>query len=426
MTKPADPTDLGTHLGARTHARRIRGRLRLLVMSGDAIASHDLPARGSVIVGRDPSCAIVLADGSVSRRHAQITIGEHATVEDLGSSRGTFVGSLQLAPSSPTPLNVGQLARLGRVGVMLHELDATHEPTGLDLANDVVDRVAPGTISVLVQGETGVGKERMAARVHAKSPRAAGPFITLNCGAFTESLLESELFGHVKGAFTGASADKLGLVEAASGGTLFLDEIGELSPSLQVKLLRVFEAKEVRRVGAVTNVPVDIRLVSATHKKLEAEVAAGRFREDLFYRIAGITVFIPPLRERRAEILALVQRFLDELAPGAILTDEATRWLVAQDWPGNIRQLRNTVERAALLAGSAPITIDHLQGMTRGVPQPLPTEYDEHGDDERQRYADALEKSGGNQTAAAKLLGVSRRTLINRIEKYGLIRPRKR
>ena len=314
----------------------------------------------------------------------------------------------------------------------------------------VIDRVASGTLSVLLLGETGVGKEVLAELVHRRSPRATKPFLRLNCAAVTESLLESELFGHEKGSFTGAAATKPGLLETAQGGTVFLDEIGEISPSIQVKLLRVLEERKVMRVGGLKASPIDVRFVAATNRDLEAEIERGRFRQDLYYRLAGITLVIPPLRERVSEIAALAHSFINGVtargSQKAQLSAEALALLEKYSWPGNIRELRNVIERAVLLCANGVIRPEHLPvekmrttytPRTRS-PTPVPADPIERDDDEapaldalypgdaeRERIIATLELCRGNQTKAARILGMSRRTLIYRLERYGILRPRK-
>ena len=299
----------------------------------------------------------------------------------------------------------------------------------------IVERIAPSDISILITGETGVGKEVMTEKIAQRSRRATQPLLRLNCGAFSETLLESELFGHEKGAFTGATQAKPGLLETADGGTVFLDEIGDLPMSLQVKLLRVLEDGVVRRVGSLKGRTIDVRFVAATHRDLEVECQAGRFRRDLYFRINGITLHIPPLRERRAEIVALAEGFIAEVArknaitPVPRLDADVLSWLHAYEWPGNIRELRNTIERATLLASTssdAVIRTEHLAidaNAASSAPQPPPTT---SGDDARQQIVDALNTFAGNQTRAAKSLGISRQTLIERIKKHDVPRPRKR
>jgi DNA-binding NtrC family response regulator len=308
------------------------------------------------------------------------------------------------------------------------------------------DMVAQSPISVLILGETGVGKEVLAERIHQRSGRK-GRFMPLNCAALTETLLESELFGHEKGAFTGAIASKEGLFEAADGGTLFLDEVGELPPATQVKLLRVLEERKVLRVGGRSARSVDVRFVAATHRDVEREAERGGFRSDLYYRLNGITLHVPPLRARRGDVAQLAARFIAQSA-GALkrpctpaLSSAALEVLQSYAWPGNIRELRNVIERGVLLCDGAEITPAHLppkmcNAVTGGEARPNsvdPAAGDPRAqllrqieDVERARVVEALARCGGNQTQAAEQLGISRRTLVTRLQTYDLPRPRKR
>jgi DNA-binding NtrC family response regulator len=323
----------------------------------------------------------------------------------------------------------------------------------------VVDRIAAGTISVLLLGETGVGKEVLAEAIHRRSPRASMPLLRLNCAALSSTLLESELFGHERGAFTGAMQSKPGLLETAEAGTVFLDEIGELPIVLQVKLLRVLEERTVWRVGALKPRAINVRFVAATNRDLEAEVAAGRFRQDLYFRLNGMTLRIPPLRERIGEIAGLATQFAAEAcqraarAEATAISAGALAVLRQHAWPGNIRELRNVIEQAVLLSLDEPeILPEHLPLDTMiGEPRPAPYLLDtvvsgssppSEGDPyataprgqlrgeietlERQQILDALARCGGNQTQAAKLLGIARGTLVSRLNDYGVRRPRKR
>jgi DNA-binding NtrC family response regulator len=335
--------------------------------------------------------------------------------------------------------------------------------------DELVARVAPSRVSVVITGETGSGKDVLARKIHAASPRAARPFVSVNCAAFCESLLDSELFGHQKGAFTGAEHSRAGLIEAADGGTLFLDELGELSPPAQAKLLRTIETRFVTRVGSTSPHLVDVRFVAATHRDLEIAVQTGRLRADLLYRLDGVRIHLPPLRERAADILPAAESFLDELArregiARPTLTEEARRLLATHDWPGNFRELRNVVERAAIVCDRAVIEAEDLlissgedrrlsslrEPTTRpGGSLASPTEANAPaaapaaetgaaraaatrprdlrtagGPTEGERIRSALSSCAGNQTRAAKLLGISRRTLITRLEQHGIPRPR--
>src|SRR5262245_34192275 len=315
---------------------------------------------------------------------------------------------------------------------------------------------ARGAISVIILGETGVGKDVMAQEIHRMSPRAKAPFVAINCAAVSEGLLESELFGHEKGAFTGATEAKAGLLETAPGGTVFLDEIGDMPPKLQATLLRVIQSKQVQRVGSVKTRPIDVRFIAATHRDLEAEIAAGRFRQDLYYRLNGITLSIPPLRERRSEILPLVRSFAAQFAresdrPAPDVSPEAARLLESYPWRGNVREVRNVVERALLLCEGheilpEPLPIETMaaNSISFAVPAPsvsgvLPGQSSPFAggsgrptvpsagvvDEEKERILRVLAEHGGNQTQAAKALGIARSTLIARLESYGVPRPRK-
>ena len=354
----------------------------------------------------------------------------------------------------------------------------------------MAQRIADSNISVVLLGETGVGKEVLAETIHKLSPRADKPFLRLNCAAFAEQLLESELFGYERGAFTGATHAKPGLLETANGGTVFLDEVGELPMSTQVKLLRVLEERKVLPVGALKPRPIEVRFVAATNRDLEAEIQRGAFREDLYFRLNGISLVIPPLRERVGEIPSFSRTFLEDLCrksdrhPIPEIDPEAMTLLLSYQWPGNIRELRNVMERALLLCNDDVITSEHMPVEKMGatlparslgasmpppppsrevpsvVPRPRgsnsPTRIPPPPDDsveatgrlpavdiadlrdmsptelkskleemDRDRVLSALEQCAGNQTQAAKILGISRRTLVTRLETYKLPRPRK-
>ncbi len=301
----------------------------------------------------------------------------------------------------------------------------------MDRVFHVLDRVVGNSVTVLVQGETGTGKEVVAQALHFSGPRREANFIPVNCGAIPESLLESELFGYRKGAFTGAERDHVGLVETAEGGTLFLDEIGELSPALQVKLLRVLQESEIRPIGESAPRKVDVRIVTATNRNLAEEVSAGRFREDLFYRINVVTIDLPPLRDRGDDVLLLAENFLARIRedlgrPELRLGREARRLLGSYPWPGNIRELMNAVERAGALARSDVIEPDDLLPGLSTKTSPVVvtgrkgTLKETLMRSEEAAILDALEESGGNISQAARLLGVSRQHLHTRIRKLGI------
>ena len=296
-------------------------------------------------------------------------------------------------------------------------------------ALELVARVAEHQTTVLITGESGTGKEMIARAIHRASPRAGGPFVGINCAAIPESLLESELFGHVRGAFTGASADKAGLFDQADGGTLLLDEIGELPVGLQAKLLRVLQEGEIRRVGDQKTRRVDVRVLAATARDLAAEAAAGLFREDLFYRLNVVAIKLPPLRERREDITPLARHFTARLAQrfgrSLTLSDAAVAWLDAQEWRGNVRELENAIERAAVLTDKETLepgdfaVVPPLRTAERG-PRGEGTLKDLVEAVERQAISDVLQEVNGNRRAAAKRLDVSLRTLFYKMSRYGL------
>jgi two-component system NtrC family response regulator len=297
-----------------------------------------------------------------------------------------------------------------------------------------VDKVADSGATVLIRGESGTGKELVARALHERSSRSGEPFVAVNCAAIPEELLESVLFGHREGSFTGATADSEGKFAAADKGTLFLDEIAEMSPDLQSKLLRVLEEGEIDVVGETRPRPVDVRVLAATHRDIEQLVEAGDFREDLYYRLNVVPLEIPPLRERREDIPVLVRTFLRSQTDRDVAIDrEVDDALMAYDWPGNVRELRNVVERMCLLCEGGRLTEDDIPAQVRSAPaaQPsdvegggLPFELPEDGLDlmdlERRVIEAVLEKTDGNQSAAARYLNLPRHKLIYRMEKFGL------
>jgi two-component system response regulator AtoC len=333
--------------------------------------------------------------------------------------------TLRAQPASdvPAPVPRSALPVLG-VSPVMRELEA------------LVRRAAQGSATVLVRGETGTGKELVARAIHERSSRAAAPFVKLNCAALPDALLESELFGHEKGAFTGAANRKPGRVELASGGTLFLDEIGDVPPGTQVKLLRVLQEREIERVGGTETIKVDVRFVAATHQNLEALVARGEFREDLFYRLNVVPLEVPPLRERREDVPALVAHFAKSAASAngraqASFAPDAVELLAAQPWPGNVRQLENMIERLVVLSDTTAISRVAVErelereaararaarGSTGDAPSALGAQRREA---EREAILDALTRSGNNRSLAARLLGVSRRTLYKKLDELGV------
>jgi len=441
------------------------GRFKLLVISDRDPVAHQLPDRGRVTVGRSETADIQVPDPLISRVHAAITLGDTLMVRDLGSSNGTVVRGEKIQPNVDTPISVGETIDFGSTVVIVQRevLGGQQDPENASLADERIEgqsdamrrlhrlarRVASSRINVLLLGETGVGKEVMASTLHRMSPRASSPFLGINCASLTDTLFESELFGYEKGAFTGATSAKPGLIEAAHTGTFFLDEVGEMPLSAQAKLLRVLELRAVHRVGSIKQTPVDVRFISATHRNLAEEVAAGRFREDLYYRLNGISLVIPPLRERVDEVVPLARSFLAEAAREAgfgsvpLLSSEAISWMQGYTWPGNIRELKNAINRAVLLSTGGIVDPEHLAvgnnyapGRTSAAPpagaapalgaDSPSTGANPSADSERQRIIQALADCGGNQTRAAKQLGISRRTLSSRLNQLNIPRPRKK
>ena len=461
MPPPTPPTDETI----RTAVGRASRGLQLRVMTTSGPRLFPLPDHGVVVIGRSADADLRIDDASISRRHAALHIDHAVAVEDLASANGTRVRGAAAAPHARVALRSGDVVEFGTVlCALVGEAPARPAPTvageivvedpAMRRLHTLLDRVADGVIHVLLLGETGVGKEVFAERLHRRSPRRERPFVKINCAALTESLIESELFGHEKGAFSGAVAARPGLLETAEGGTVFLDEVGELTLALQAKLLRVLEDRLVRRVGGVKALPVDVRIVAATNRELEAEIAAGRYRADLYFRLGGFVLTIPPLRERVGEIAPLALWFTRAAAeqsgrPTPSVSDEAMALLAAYRWPGNIRELRNVMARAVLLSSSGTITPEHLpiEKMAPVVARPAAAVVRPSTDAaapaaedtaslpdtlraalsvvERQRIADALDRCAGNQTRAAQMLGISRRALVTKLEQHGLPRPRK-
>ncbi len=297
---------------------------------------------------------------------------------------------------------------------------------------DIVDRVASSDATVLVSGESGTGKELVARSLHSRSARSEGPFVAVNCAAMPETLLESELFGHAKGAFTDAKSSRSGLFVQANGGTLFLDEIGEMPLGMQPKLLRALQERTVRPVGSNQEVPFDVRLIAATNRDIEGEVEEGRFREDLFYRINVVRIDVPALRARGNDVLLLAQHFMECLSARtakrvAQIAPEATEKLLAYSWPGNIRELENAIESAVAMTRGPIITVEDLpekirdhKGIVLGSTEGEGTELLSMEEVERRHIARVLAAVGGNKTQAAQTLGLDRRTLYRKLERYGI------
>ena len=453
----------------------------VVVIVGTEQSVYPLPRSGRMRLGRAKDNDVCIEHASISRHHAILHLGPPLWIEDLGSANGTAI-----APPGKTADTVGtasvrrgsgesfgfergdsillgavtcvvrmarpRLAELSQSGIRLAPPSSNpgvivRDPAMRALYEEA-HSAADSALSILLLGETGVGKEVLARAIHRASPRNKGPFLAIHCGAISDSLLEAELFGHERGAFTGAMEARPGLLEAADGGTLFLDEVGELGALAQMKILRVLEERAVMRVGGRSTRPVDVRFVAATNRDLEAEVRRGGFREDLYYRLNGIILTIPPLRERRSEIIPLAEMFLVGACKrsGRVevprFASEALSVLERYAWPGNVRELRNVVERAAVVVGAGgEVRGEHFPAKVRAESVLPPASVEVRGAYsvrsqeelraagqalEKTRILDALEECGGNQTRAAEMLGMSRRTLVNRLEEFGLPRPRKK
>jgi len=415
---------------------------RLVAFWDGGSFSRELPPGARLVIGRSEECDVRIPDESVSRRHAVVYGGPPPRIEDLESANGVHLGELRLDPNTPTVLLPGNVAELGAALIVVRAMEepparAARPPSeppeldpGMRRVRQLVDVVAKTPIPVLVLGETGVGKGMVAEMVHRRSLRADGPFVRLNCAALAENLLESELFGHERGAFTGATQAKPGLLESAAGGSVLLDEVGDMPLSTQAKLLHALEHGEVLPVGGVRPRPIDVRFIAATNRDLQACAAAGTFRQDLYFRLNGVTITVPPLRERHAEIPGLARAFIREASiqlgrPATQLTDQAYQWLLEYAWPGNVRELRHLLVRATLFAPAGVIGVEHLAHETPAPPRKSGTSLRAQVRDlEAKRIVEALERHGYNQVETAKALRIARGTLRSRMKELGLLGAR--
>jgi DNA-binding NtrC family response regulator len=405
-----------------------------------------------VLIGSEEGCKVVIDDPHVSRRHAEIARTPSGIVlRDLGSRNGTLVGRIavkEVVLSSGTEIKIGKTilrfemgGEAGRLGRLAHEPVRDEELAGAPSSFGaaigtsaamrrlfaLLNRLAPTELSVTLIGETGTGKDVLAHALHAASTRAAQPFVVFDCGAVAPTLIESELFGHEKGAFTGAVSARQGAFERAHGGTLFLDEIGELSIDLQPKLLRALEQRTIRRVGGGQDVPFDLRVLAATNRDLETEVGRGMFRQDLFFRLSAAVLRVPPLRERPEDLPGLVERFLVEGGRPLAVASETLEALAAYDWPGNVRELKNVIAAAGALATGPTLEPKDLMFFRPQTPKVTPKSSDSlplAGQSleavEKAAIEQTLRHCGGNRTRAAKTLGIAASTLYEKIKKYGL------
>jgi len=383
---------------------------------------------GSYRVGKDPACELALTDGAVSRTHLLVeVIGGGVRLTDQGSRNGSFYGGAKfeaVVAQAPARIRVGktELELLPRATVLSGPPPSQAGRFGglvgrsLEMRRvfALLERLAKTDTDVLVCGETGSGKEICARALHERSRRAKGPLVVCDLAAVAPTLAASELFGYAKGAFTGAARDHAGLAERANGGTLFLDELGDFSLELQPNLLRLLERREVRRVGEGDYRRIDVRVIAATHKDLQAEVKAGRFREDLYHRIAVATVTLPPLRERREDIAPLIDALLERMGkPPSALSAETRALLLAHPWPGNVRELRNVVERVVALGG-APVEAEAPAAATfREAKERLVAAF------EKDYLRDLMKRCGNNVSQAAREAGMDRVNLHRLLKKHG-------
>ncbi len=432
---------------AAAFSRQVRGGIFLVIQGpdrGELVRLHDRP----VYFGSSSECDLTLTDSTVSRKHAYAELaGDEVMLVDNGSTNGTFIGGARL---EKVAIGFGAEFKIGRSVIKLLPDEEVVQPTptrearfGSIIGGDTTMRqmfglltdVAATSATVLIEGETGTGKELIAEEIHQHSPRKNGPFVVFDCGSVPRELIESMLFGHVKGSFTGAITDRKGAFAEAHGGTIFLDEIGEMALDLQPSLLRVLDKRAVRKVGSNTYENIDVRVVAATNRDLRAEVAKKAFREDLYYRLAVIRVAVPALRERGTDIPMLVQHFVQRFGPTLGVPAEDLARLARYPWPGNVRELRNIIERACLLARGGNIDIgtaldgalagDLVAGASgnMGVRTDLPFK-EAKGQlveqFEREYIEDLMRRHKMNLSAASREAQIDRKHLRELMRKYGL------
>jgi len=452
-----EPALTTVFVDARATKRRLK-RGRLIVIEGPDQGRELSVERARVTIGRSLICDLVLADKAVSGTHCEIIANEKGVLlKDLGSTNGTTINDLRIREvwiRPGTVIRAGQTSLRYEAGEGEVEIDLSHDERYFDLIGKsvrmreifaVLSKVAPSDLTVLVRGQTGTGKELVARALHSGSRRKEQPLVVQDCSAIPENLIESTLFGHERGAFTGATDRRKGSFEQAEGGTIFLDEIGELSLALQPKLLRVLENREVKRVGGEKTIPVNVRVVAATNRDLRAMVNEGTFREDLYFRLSVVTVELPSLAERSEDVPLLAETFLEEFSkrrfPGEdgrlTISKGAMARLESYPWPGNVRELRNTLERAAFLADQSELTVkDLMPSSQKTPPAALPGgTAEQFVDDEmpfkeaKQKVLDAfepaylkalLDKYGDNITKSAQAAGLTRYHLRELAKRYGV------
>jgi two-component system, NtrC family, response regulator AtoC len=438
-------------VGYEAEAPAHPSRRALLIFCDGEAQLQALSPDAAVVIGRAAPSEVIIDDNSVSRQHARFVLsGDDVIVEDLDSRNGTFVAGQRIREQRLKP---GDEVQVGRARVVLAATGATAGPETANAVSSEGDFIirnarmkelyehahlaARASVPVLVLGETGSGKEHVANTLHLQGPRRDGPFVAVNCAAIPAGLVESTLFGHERGAFTGAASRGVGVFERANHGVLFLDEVGELNPNAQAALLRALETQRICRIGATTEIAVDVRVVAATHCDLAAMIEKGAFRQDLYFRLSGVVLEVPPLRERPDEIEPMVSLFLSNASrewnrPRRDLTAEAMQAITRYAWPGNVRQLRQALERAALLGvGDAIAEADLPEYVLQGVRTPeaavtVPSSLTELALDqqllrhETALIEEALRRAGGSRQTAAKLLRIPLRTLYRRMRACGI------
>lgn len=438
----------------------LRIRKTVLLVTSGPLQGKEFPIdKDGFVIGSGLNADLKLEDSAVSRHHCDIKVDEQGySIADMDSTNGTFVNGVRIASAF---LNSGAELQVGNTRIVFCPLQEAREMqispsetfgtvVGRSVAMRrvfyIAETYAPTDASIMITGETGTGKEIMAEEIHRHSARASKPFVVIDCAALAKDLIESELFGHVKGAFTGAASDRPGAFEYANGGTVFLDEIGDLAPELQPKLLRVLEKHEIRRVGTNAVQKIDVRIICATNRRMDTEVNEGRFREDLFYRLCVVNLEIPPLRKRKEDIPLLARKFVSELHGSDALDDiadfdESMEVLRRHEWPGNVRELRNLIDRA-FYSPSRPIDLTaclNFGGMGRGLekaeaskPEPSPND-DSIGNRpfkeekaelldvfERKYILKLLKRNDGNVSKSAREAGIERAYLQRLIKKYAI------
>lgn len=410
-------------------------KVKLVAAKGNELGKEFLIDKGLLRIGSKKENDVVIADDTVSRHHAVIEEkkGQYI-IRDLESTNGTFVNGLRVSEAF---LNEGSIIKLGNTELRFIPVEEKIEllPSKKDRFGDIVgkskemkeifgilEKISKTDATVLITGETGTGKELVAKAIHENSNRSKKPFVVIDCSAIARNLIESELFGHEKGAFTGAVSARHGAFEAANGGTIFLDEVGELEPDMQPRLLRVLEAREIKRVGSTNIIPVDVRIIAATNRDLSAEIKKNRFREDLFYRLSVININLPQLRDRKDDISLLIDYFIKTNKARKVkgVAKETLDILINYRWPGNVRELRNVIERAIALGVS-----DYIEPKDLILLKPQASEKDTADlsgktleEIEKSAIIQTLKAHKGNKTTTAKALGIAYSTLYEKMKKY--------